>query len=346
MVGRDPDPCWEPVALMREAYMKIAPLLRSIILLLILGLTAGSVPAQEKMRVAIPLFPTAAFPVLVGNDRGFFQKEGLIVEPIRINSAPTTYQALISGDVHAAVGAPTGLLPSYAQGADVVALGSWDNLVPYVWVTREKITDIRELRGKKVGVNRAGSKPWLIIHVLLQDAELDPVKELTLLQMGGGSQERVSALMRGGIDATLADALLEPIMVKRGFFVLRGKPTPFMNAPIAAKRSYLAGHRYTVKKFVKALSDATRYLIDNREGTMRPLTKLLNSNDADAVDFAYQYLQSNSDATLYPPDEAVKNLIRMSAYMDKKLGSISANSVLDLSILDELGTKRNQRAQR
>ena len=326
--------------------MKIAPLLRSIVLLLILGLTAGSVPAQETMRVAIPLFPTAAFPVLVGNDRGFFQKEGLIVEPIRINSAPTTYQALISGDVHAAVGAPTGLLPSYAQGADVVALGSWDNLVPYVWVTREKITDIRELRGKKVGVNRAGSKPWLIIHVLLQDAGLDPVKDLALLQMGGGSQERVSALMRGGIDATLADALLEPIMVKRGFFVLRGKPTPFMNAPIAAKRSYLAGQRSTVKKFVKAFSDATRYLIDNREGTMRPLTKLLNSNDADTVDFAYQYLQSNSDATLYPPDEAVKNLIRMSAYMDKKLGSISANRVLDLSILDELGTKRNQRAQR
>ena len=326
--------------------MKIVPLLRSIILLLILGLTAGSVPAQETMRVAIPLFPTAAFPVLVGNDRGFFQKEGLIVEPIRINSAPTTYQALISGDVHAAVGAPTGLLPSHAQGADVVALGSWDNLVPYVWVTREKITDIRELRGKKVGVNRAGSKPWLIIHVLLQDAGLDPVKDLTLLQMGGGSQERVSALMRGGIDATLADALLEPIMVKRGFFVLRGKPTPFMNAPIAAKRSYLAGQRSTVKKFVKAFSDATRYLIDNREGTMRPLTKLLNSNDADVADFAYQYLQSNSDATLYPPDEAVKNLIRMSAYMDKKLGSISANRVLDLSILDELGTKRNQRAQR
>jgi len=326
--------------------MKIVPLLRSIILLLILGLTAGSVPAQETIRVAIPLFPSAAFPLLMASDKGFFQKEGLTVEPIRINSAPTTYQALISGDVHAAVGAPTGLLPSHVQGADVIAVGSWDNLVPYVWVTREKITDIRELRGKKVGVNRAGSKPWLIIHVLLQDAGLDPVKDLTLLQMGGGSQERLGALMRGGIDATLADALFEPIMVKRGFFVLRGRTTPFMNAPIAVKRSYLASQRSTVKKFVKAFSDATRYLVDNKEGTMRPLTKLLNSNDADVVDFAYQYLHSNSDASLYPPDEAVNNLIRMSAYMDKKLGSISANRVVDLSILDELGTKRNQRGQK
>lgn len=315
-------------------------------IVLIVGLAARNAPAQETIRVAIPLFPTAAFPLLVAADRGFFQKEGLVVEPIRINSAPTTYQALISGDVHAVVGAPTGLLPSHLQGADIISLGSWDNLVPYVWVTREKITDIRELRGKKVGVNRAGSKPWLIIHVLLQDAGLDPAKDLTLLQMGGGSQERVAALMRGGIDATLADALLEPIMKKRGFFVLRGKPTPFMNAPIAAKRSYITSQRGTLKKFVKAFADATRFMIDNKEGTMRPLTQLLNSNEPEVVDFAYQYLHANSEATLYPPEEATRNLIRMSVYMDKKLGSISVNRVVDLSLLDELGTKRYQRTQR
>jgi NitT/TauT family transport system substrate-binding protein len=326
--------------------MKNSRLFGSVVLLLVLGLMAPHGAAQETMRVAIPLFPTAAFPVLVANDRGFFQKEGLTVEPIRINSAPTTYQALISGDVQAVAGAPTGLLPSHAQGADVVALGSWDNLVPYVWVTRDKINDIRELRGKKVGVNRAGSKPWLIVHVLLQDAGLDPVKDLTLLQMGGGSQERVAALMRGGIDATLADALFEPIMKKRGFSVLRGKTTPFMNAPIAVKRSYLASHRSSVKKFVKAFADATRYLVDNREGTMRPLIQLLNSNDPEVVDFAYQYLHANSEASLYPPEVAVKNLIRMSGYMDKKLASINADRVLDLSLLDEIGTKRHQRGQK
>jgi len=56
---------------------------------------------------------------------------------------------------------------------------------------------------------------------------------------------------------------------------------------------------------------------------------LLNSNDPQVVDFAYQYLHSNSEATLYPPDEAIKNLIRMSSYMDRKLGSISADKVVD-----------------
>jgi hypothetical protein len=42
----------------------------------------------------------------------------------------------------------------------------------------------------------------------------------------------------------------------------------------------------------------------------------------------------------------VNNLIRMSRYMDKKLGSITANRVVDFTILDELGTKRNQRKQK
>jgi len=320
--------------------------LRLVLILAAVIFAPARAASQETLRVAIPLFPSAAFPVLVANDRGFFQREGLTVETIRINSAPTTYQALISGDVQAAVGAPTGLLPSHLQGADVIALGCWDNLVPYVWVTREKISDIRELRGKKVGVNRAGSKPWLIIHVLLQDAGIDPLKDLTLLQMGGGSQERVSALMRGGIDATLADAMLEPIMKKRGFFILRGKPTPFMNAPIAVKRSYLAGQRGTVKKFVKAFAEATRFIIENKEDTLRPLTRMLNTGDADVAEFAYQYLRANSEATLYPPEDAVKNLIRMSAYVDRKLGAIGASRVIDLSVLDEVGTKRFGRAQK
>jgi len=54
-------------------------------------------------------------------------------------------------------------------------------------------------------------------------------------------------------------------------------------------------------------------------------------------------LHPNSEAALYPPEQAVANLFRMSAYMDKKLGALSAASVIDLSLLDELSTKRNQR---
>jgi hypothetical protein len=72
----------------------------------------------------------------------------------------------------------------------------------------------------------------------------------------------------------------------------------------------------------------------------------LNTNDTDVIDFAYAYLHASSEPTLYPPAEAVDNLIKISGYMDKKLQSISARQVVDLSVLDELGTKQNERVHR
>src|ERR1051325_6077901 len=156
--------------------------------------------AQERVRIGVPLFPTVSFPVLIAQEKGFFERNGLKAEVIRINSEPTTYQALISGDIDATSGAPTGLIQSNLQGIPVVSLGSWDNHVSYTMVTKEKIDDLAQLKGKKVGINRLGGKSSLILRVMLEDAGLNTSKDVTLLQLGG-SQERLAALMRGGVDA-------------------------------------------------------------------------------------------------------------------------------------------------
>src|SRR5690242_13053573 len=86
---------------------------------------------QDRVRIGVPLFPTVSYPVFIAQERGFFEKNGLKGEIIRINSEPTTYQALISGDIDATSGAPTGLVQSNIQGVPVVSLGSWDNFVSY-----------------------------------------------------------------------------------------------------------------------------------------------------------------------------------------------------------------------
>ena len=50
---------------------------------------------QDRVRIGVPLFPTVSYPVFIAHERGFFEKNGLKAEIIRINSEPTTYQALI-----------------------------------------------------------------------------------------------------------------------------------------------------------------------------------------------------------------------------------------------------------
>ncbi len=317
-----------------------------LLLFLFINFVPPAALGEETIRVAVPLFPTVAFPLFVANQKGFFQKEQLAVEIVHINSAPTTYQALISGDIHVAAGAPSGLVQVRLQGIDVIALGSWDNFVPYVWATRGKIDDLAQLRGKKVGVNRVGSKPWLIVQVMLQDAGLDPAKDLTLLQIGGGSQERMAALKRGRIDAAPVDYSLEPILKKMGFFIFKGRSTPFMSAPLAVERSYLEAHRPALKRFVKGFLDGTQFILSDKAGTFPVLSRVMRSEDKEVLESAYNYMRARAEPTLYPPESAIKNLLKMAAYLDPRAASVRPETITDFSILEELGQKNAQPHQR
>jgi NitT/TauT family transport system substrate-binding protein len=295
---------------------------------------AGS--AQDKIRVGVPLFPTVSFPVFIAQEKGIFEKNGLKAEVIRINSEPTTYQALISGDIDATSGAPTGLVQSNLQGVPVVSLGSWDNLVSYTMATRDKIDDLSQLRGKKIGINRLGGKSSLILRVMLEDAGLNTTKEVTLLQLGG-SQERLAALIRGGIDAAPVDFAFEPKMKQLGFFLVRGKRTPFMNGPITVKASALQSNRPKWVRFVKSYLEATAYLIANKESSMEVLRRAVQIDDKETLEYAYEQMRARATVDLISPEAAVDNLIKMVAYVDKRAASIDKSKLADYSILKELG---------
>ena len=299
---------------------------------------------QDRVRIGVPLFPTVSYPVFIAQERGFFEKNGLKAEIIRINSEPTTYQALISGDIDATSGAPTGLVQSNIQGVPVVSLGSWDNLVSYTMISREKIDDLSQLRGKKVGINRLGGKSSLILRVMLEDAGLNTSKDVTLLQLGG-SQERLAALIRGGIDAAPVDFAFEPKMKQMGFHLVPGRKTPFMNGPITVTVASLKANRGKWVRFVKAYLEATHYMTTNKEGSVAVLKRIIPTDDRETLDYAYEQMRQRATVDLMPPDAAVENLVKMMTYIDKRAATLDRSKFADYSILKELlqsrtGTKK------
>ena len=291
--------------------------------------------SQDRVRVGVPLFPTVSYPVFIGQERGFFEKNGLKAEIIRINSEPTTYQALISGDIDATSGAPTGLVQSNIQGIPVVSLGSWDNLVSYTMITREKIDDLAQLRGKKIGINRLGGKSSLILRVMLENAGLNTSKDVTLLQLGG-SQERLAALLRGGIDAAPVDFAFEPKMKQMGFHIVPGKKAPFMNGPITVTVASLKANRSKWVRFVKAYLEATQYMVSNKEGSVEVLKRIIPGDDKETLDFAYEQMRLRATVDLLPPEAAVENLVKMLSYIDKRALTVDRAKLADYSILKEL----------
>jgi len=313
-------------------------------LLLLVGAGAAA-SAQERVRIGVPLFPTVSYPVLIAHEKGIFEKNGLKAEIIRINSEPTTYQALISGDIDATSGAPTGLIQSNLQGVPVVSLGSWDNLVSYTVMTKDKIDDLSQLRGKKIGINRLGGKSSLILRVMLEDAGLNTSKDVTLLQLGG-SQERLAALVRGGIDAAPVDFAFEPKMKQLGFHLVPSKKTPFMNGPLTVTVASLKANRSKWTRFVKANLEATQYMISNREGSIAVLRKNIGSNEKETIDYAYEQMRQRVAVDLVAPEAALENLIKMVAYVDKRATTVDRSKLTDYSILKELSQSGQLPARR
>src|SRR3970040_959196 len=298
-------------------------------------LAPAAAHAQDRVRIGVPLFPTVSYPVFIAHERGFFDKNGIKAQIIRINSEPTTYQALTSGHIYATSGAPTGLVQSNIHGVPVVSLGSWDNLVSYTMITREKIDDLAQLKGKKVGINRLGGKSSLVLRVMLEDAGLNTTKDVTLLQLGG-SQERLAALIRGGIDAAPVDFVFETKMKKLGFHLVTGKKTPFMNGPIVVTVAELKAHRNKWVRFVKAYLDATAYMTTNKEGSIGVLRRLMPGDDKETLDHAYEQIRTRATVDLVPPEAAVENLVTMMIYVDKRAASVDRSKLADYSILREL----------
>ena len=320
--------------------MKKIVISTSIALVLVVnGLVSGIGFAQDRVRIGVPLFPTISFPVFIAHEKGFFEKNGLKAEIIRINSEPTTYQALISGDIDATSGAPTGLVQSNIQGVPVVSLGSWDNLVSYTMVTREKIDNLAQLRGKKVGINRLGGKSSLILRVMLEDAGLNTAKDVTLLQLGG-SQERLAALIRGGIDAAPVDFVFEPKMKQMGFHLVASRKTPFMNGPITVTVATLKANRGKWVRFVRAYLDATQYMTTNREGSMEVLKKIIQTDEKETLEHGYEQMRSRATVDLMPQEAAVENLVRMMTYVDKRAATVDRSKLSDYSILKELAQSK------
>ena len=308
---------------------------QSFLICLIAGFITGSAVAQDRVRIGVPLFPTVSFPVFIAHERGIFEKNGLKAEIIRINSEPTTYQALISGDIDATSGVPAGLVQSNIQGVPVVSLGSWDNLVSYTVATREKIDDLSQLKGKKVGINRFGGKSSLILRVMLEAAGLNTTKDVTLLQLGG-SQERLAALMRGGIDAAPVDFAFEPKMKQLGFHLVAGSKTPFMNAPMVVKASSVQANRGKWVRFVRAYLEATHYFVANREASLELLRRGLGLEEKETLEHTYEQMRARADLDLIAPDAAVDNLIKMMTYIDKRAASVDRSKLADYSIVREL----------
>jgi ABC-type nitrate/sulfonate/bicarbonate transport system substrate-binding protein len=129
-------------------------------------------------------------------------------------------------------------------------------------------------------------------------------------------------------------------MKQMGFHLVAGKKTPFMNGPIVVTAASLKAHRGKWVRFVKAYMEATHYMTVNKSESMQVLRKIIQTDDKETLEHAYEEMRVRATVDLVPPEAAVENLVKMMTYVDKRAATVDRSKLGDYSIAKELAQSK------
>jgi len=147
-------------------------------------------------------------PYLVANEKGFFDREGLKVQLITFRGTNLMLTALLAGELDYATILPF-LTGAAARGLPVKILGAVTKSSSYVMLSRPEIDSVKALRGKRLGINSFGSSADYAAYAAVSRSGMDPNKDVTILPIGGGTADRMAALVSGTVDATVVTSPAE-----------------------------------------------------------------------------------------------------------------------------------------
>ena len=226
--------------------------------------------AGDKVRISVTNPNMSFLPSGVALKKGFFKDEGLDVELIRMN-VPNIITALVTGDI-----GYTLLFGSVVRGAlrgmPMRALASLLDGSTHALVAKPEYKSGRELKGKTVGIGNFGGTDEVAGRLMLKSFGLDTEKDLRFIALGP-DRARLAALKEGLVDVAVIAPPGDVLGKQMGFNVmLRAYEVfsfPFIG--IGANLKTIKEKPEEVKKVVKAMVRANRFIREDKEGAVRIL---------------------------------------------------------------------------
>ena len=267
-----------------------------------------------------------------------FEKQGLDVDVVLIENGTITIQALIAGETDIAMGGGTVAVSSAISGSDLVSIASIENRLPYGLLAQKEIKTLDQLKGKKHAISRFGSIADLGSRLIFEKFGLVPDKDITLLQIGGTST-RLAALSKRTVDSTILTPEFFLLAKKAGFTILVD-PTQykidFPQLEVITTRSFLKSHRDVAIRYMRAIIEGIHNYKNDREGSIRTLSKYLRINDREALEEVYRIYYDIYQPIPFPSPAAIQTQLTWMAERDPRAKNAKPEQFIESSILREI----------
>jgi NitT/TauT family transport system substrate-binding protein len=219
--------------------------------------------AQDLLRVPYGVTTSLQhLPVLVGKDSGLFAKCGFNIEPVHIRGGALITTMIMSGTVQFSGAGAESVVSARIEGGDVTLIGCPADTDAVYFVARPEIKTAANLKGKSSAVTRLGSTTHFYLRAALRSLGLDPEKDMTILQLGGGA-EIVTAMRSGRVAAAALPYRNTHNLIQAGWPLLVDQSTASFVYPsscVATSRSFIKNNPAVVERFLKAYIESTRLI--------------------------------------------------------------------------------------
>lgn len=284
--------------------------------------TLGAFPVSPSwslttVRVGLLRLSSTA-PLFIGMDKGFFVSEGIKLEPIWFKAAQPIAVATATGDIDVgATGLTGGLYNSIAQGMKIAIVADKGREWPGYRLTalivntdqwKAGVRDLKDLKGKRVGITQIGSTYHYILGNLLEKRGMT-LNDVRVVPLGSITSMRDTIISHQIESAFLNQPFVTAMETNRGGNVLLwvGDHLPYQIAAIFYGERLMKNRR-TAISFMKGYIRSCRYYYDHalikREGL--PYQEILDliskytEEKSDAIALALPY--NDRDGELYVED--------------------------------------------
>ena len=168
-----------------------------------LGAIAPSVlSAQPSIKVGTAVLGDYALagPFILAMEKGMFKAEGLNAEFVPFRGGPDLVKAVIAGEILVGAAGSTDILVFREAAMPLKMIATQTEGNHFTLNVAPSVNAVADLKGKTIGVTRAGATTWVFARMLAKQQKWDPDKDVKIVGLGG-LDAQLAALSRNEIAA-------------------------------------------------------------------------------------------------------------------------------------------------
>lgn len=241
-------------------------------------------------------------------ENNLFDKYGFKIEHVFIRGSGPALAALMADEIQFLYCAADATLPSLAAGVDVKLVAAPLVKLPYVLVTRREIRRMEDLKGKALGVARAGDLSDRLSRAMVKRFN---VTDVTMRPIGGSQNERYQAMVANLVQGVVVTPPIDVRAKNDGYHVLYRlieMDIPFIYSSLHATSRMVRDRPEMVQRMVAAFAEAIHYVDKNPGKTKSAIAKIMRTKDEEALQVSYNvYTKEIVDRRMIVPGQAVND---------------------------------------